>query len=53
MRKLKVTFLDRQLLGYVKYNIYKVVSVEGVCKLIGMYYNDYEGGFYYKLKEAK
>lgn len=51
MRKLKVTYQDKQEFGYIKYNIYKVVSVEGVCKLVGMYYNDYEGGFYYELEE--
>ena len=49
MRKLKVTYLDRQQLGFVDYNIYKVVSAEGVCKFVGMYYNDYDGGFYYEL----
>lgn len=52
IRKLKVTYLDRQTFGYVDYNIYRVVSAEGVCKFIGMYYNSYEGGYYYELEEV-
>ena len=49
MRKLKVTYQGKQGLGYVDYNIYKVVSAEGECKLLGLYYNSYEGGEYYEL----
>lgn len=49
MRKLKVTYQGRQEFGYAEYNIYKVVSAEGVCKYVGMYYNSYEGGEYYEL----
>lgn len=52
MRKLKVTYQGRQEVAFdVRYNIYKVVSAEGVCKFIGMYYNEYDGGFYYELTE--
>lgn len=51
MRKLKITYLGKQTFGYVDYNIYKVVSAEGVCRFVGLYYNSYEGGFYYELEE--
>lgn len=49
MRKLKITYLGKQDYG-VYYNIYKVVSAEGVCRFVGLYYNSYDGGFYYKLE---
>lgn len=51
VRKLKITYLSRQELGYADYNIYTVVSAEGVCKFVGLYYNDYAGGFYYELEK--
>lgn len=53
MRKLKVTYLGKQELGWLKlpHNVYKVISAEGVCKFVGMSYNSYEGGFYCELEE--
>lgn len=51
MRKIKVTYLGRWDNGFDKYNIYKVVSAEGVTKYVGMNYNSYDGGFYYEMKE--
>ncbi len=48
MRKIKISFIDSEIVFGNRFNYYKAESAEGEVRYIQMNYNEYEGAHYYE-----